>query len=63
MTRDVCLLARMMAATLYYSQIEDLMFEVIDSFTNPLIKSLMLVYHISTDFYVVSVAVNVALQR
>lgn len=27
-TRDVCLLARMMAANLYYSQIEDLMFEV-----------------------------------
>lgn len=33
-TRDVCLLARMMATNLYYSQIEDLMFEVwnIDSF-------------------------------
>ena len=30
-TRDVCLLARMMAANLYYSQIEDLMFEVIHS--------------------------------
>lgn len=29
-TRDVCLLARMMAANLYYSQIEDLMFEVAD---------------------------------
>jgi len=28
-TRDVCLLARMMAANMYYSQIEDLMFEVI----------------------------------
>jgi phosphoenolpyruvate carboxylase len=28
-TRDVCLLARMMAANLYFSQIEDLMFEVI----------------------------------
>lgn len=27
-TRDVCLLARLMAANLYYSQIEDLMFEV-----------------------------------
>ena len=27
-TRDVCLLARMMAANLYYAQIEDLMFEV-----------------------------------
>ncbi|BAF24761.2 Os09g0315700 [Oryza sativa Japonica Group] len=27
-TRDVCLLARMMAANLYCSQIEDLMFEV-----------------------------------
>lgn len=27
-TRDVCLLARMMAANLYYSQIEDLMFEL-----------------------------------
>lgn len=27
-TRDVCLLARMMAANLYYSQIEELMFEV-----------------------------------
>ncbi|KAJ8626606.1 hypothetical protein MRB53_019913 [Persea americana] len=27
-TRDVCLLARMMAATLYFSQIEDLMFEL-----------------------------------
>ncbi|GFP79608.1 phosphoenolpyruvate carboxylase [Phtheirospermum japonicum] len=27
-TRDVCLLARMMAAKLYYSQIEDLMFEL-----------------------------------
>lgn len=32
-TRDVCLLARMMAANLYYSQIEDLMFEVLH---NPL---------------------------
>lgn len=31
-TRDVCLLARMMAANLYYSQIEDLMFEVLNSF-------------------------------
>jgi len=30
-TRDVCLLARMMAANLYFSQIEDLMFEVIES--------------------------------
>lgn len=30
-TRDVCLLARMMAANLYYSQIEDLMFEVSNS--------------------------------
>lgn len=30
-TRDVCLLARMMAANLYYSQIEDLMFEVFSS--------------------------------
>lgn len=28
-TRDVCLLARMMAANLYYSQIDDLMFEVL----------------------------------
>ncbi|XP_078439557.1 phosphoenolpyruvate carboxylase, housekeeping isozyme [Wolffia australiana] len=27
-TRDVCLLARMMAANMYYSQIEDLMFEL-----------------------------------
>ncbi|XP_064986027.1 phosphoenolpyruvate carboxylase-like isoform X2 [Musa acuminata AAA Group] len=27
-TRDVCLLARMIAASLYYSQIEDLMFEL-----------------------------------
>lgn len=27
-TRDVCLLARMMAANLYYSQIDDLMFEM-----------------------------------
>jgi phosphoenolpyruvate carboxylase len=27
-TRDVCLLARMMAANLYCSQIENLMFEV-----------------------------------
>lgn len=27
-TRDVCLLARLMAANLYYSQIEELMFEV-----------------------------------
>ena len=27
-TRDVCLLARMMAANLYNAQIEDLMFEV-----------------------------------
>ncbi|GFZ05107.1 phosphoenolpyruvate carboxylase 1 [Actinidia rufa] len=27
-TRDVCLLARMMASNLYYSQIEDLMFEM-----------------------------------
>ncbi|KAH7844037.1 hypothetical protein Vadar_023576 [Vaccinium darrowii] len=28
-TRDVCLLARMMASNLYYSQIEDLMFELL----------------------------------
>ncbi|CAI0449096.1 unnamed protein product [Linum tenue] len=28
-TRDVCLLARMMAANLYFSQIEDLMFELL----------------------------------
>ncbi|RYR37693.1 hypothetical protein Ahy_A09g042565 [Arachis hypogaea] len=28
-TRDVCLLARMMAANLYFSQIEDLMFEAL----------------------------------
>jgi len=27
-TKDVCLLARMMAAELYFSEIEDLMFEV-----------------------------------
>ena len=27
-TRDVCLLARLMAANLYFSQIENLMFEV-----------------------------------
>lgn len=27
-TRDVCLLARLMAANLYFSQIEELMFEV-----------------------------------
>ncbi|PIA33268.1 hypothetical protein AQUCO_04200202v1 [Aquilegia coerulea] len=27
-TRDACLLARMIAANLYYSQIEDLMFEL-----------------------------------
>lgn len=31
-TRDVCLLARMMAANLYYSQIDDLMFEVEKTF-------------------------------
>lgn len=31
-TRDVCLLARMMAANLYYNQIENLMFEVFISF-------------------------------
>ena len=29
-TRDVCLLARMMAANMYFSQIEDLMFEVLN---------------------------------
>jgi hypothetical protein len=28
-TRDVCLLARMMAANLHFSQIEELMFEVL----------------------------------
>lgn len=33
-TRDVCLLARMMAANLYYSQIEELMFEVCTSITS-----------------------------
>ncbi len=27
-TRDVCLLARLMAANLYFAQIDDLMFEV-----------------------------------
>ena len=32
-TRDVCLLARMMAANLYFSQIEDLMFEVSTGWT------------------------------
>ncbi|KAK8924168.1 Phosphoenolpyruvate carboxylase 1 [Platanthera zijinensis] len=32
-TRDVCFLARMMAANLYFSQIEDLMFEVSSSQT------------------------------
>lgn len=31
-TRDVCLLARLMAANLYYSQIEELMFEVCKAF-------------------------------
>lgn len=35
-TRDVCLLARMMAANLYYSKIEELMFEVFDNFVNKL---------------------------
>ena len=30
-TRDVCLLARLMAANLYFAQIEDLMFEVENS--------------------------------
>jgi len=33
-TRDVCLLARMMAANLYFSQIEDLMFEVSNMVVN-----------------------------
>lgn len=33
-TRDVCLLARMMAANLYFSQIEDLMFEVSNILVN-----------------------------
>lgn len=33
-TRDVCLLARMMAANLYFSQIENLMFEVLNCFAN-----------------------------
>jgi len=28
-TRDVCLLSRMMAANLYINQVEDLMFEVL----------------------------------
>jgi phosphoenolpyruvate carboxylase len=37
-TRDVCLLARMMAANLYNAQMEDLMFEVI-----------MKIYHILCD--------------
>jgi Phosphoenolpyruvate carboxylase len=32
-TRDVCLLARLMAANLYFAQIEDLMFEVHSVFT------------------------------
>lgn len=50
-TRDVCLLARMMAANLYYSQIEELMFEVPDSILKLSmmsfiysIKSLVLLY-------------------
>lgn len=73
-TRDVCLLARLMAANLYFAQIEDLMFEV---------EKLFLLYHISEysfkhiinlfkincwldeeayeiDFYVPFAAVNVA---
>jgi hypothetical protein len=33
-TRDVCLLARMMAANLYVTEIEDLMFEVLFVFHN-----------------------------
>jgi phosphoenolpyruvate carboxylase len=32
-TRDVCLLARLMAANLYFGQIEDLMFEVEQHFS------------------------------
>ncbi|KAL2928931.1 Phosphoenolpyruvate carboxylase 1 [Bienertia sinuspersici] len=33
-TRDVCLLARMMAANMYFSQIEDLIFQCGDAMTN-----------------------------
>lgn len=33
-TRDVCLLARLMAANLHFSQIEDLMFEVPNMLVN-----------------------------
>lgn len=57
-TRDVCLLARMMAANLYYSQIEDLMFEVLNicillsSLTNfiSLFKVLLLVCSLCTIY-------------
>lgn len=44
-TRDVCLLARMMAANLYYSQIEDLMFEVLVSQPYGLHQSSMMFGH------------------
>lgn len=62
-TRDVCLLARMMAANLYYSQIEDLMFEVIH--ISLFFLSFRLVHYSCTVLPIsllVSLAVYVALQ-
>lgn len=47
-TRDVCLLARMMAANLYFSQIEDLMFEV----TIGIILSFFFISLIKSSFWI-----------
>lgn len=60
-TRDVCLLARMKAAQSYYAQIDDLMFEVLDSvfIVNPKIPP-----HYILDYSIIcySAVIYVALQ-
>lgn len=48
-TRDVCLLARMMAANVYFSQIEDLMFEVMDHAITVFVFSLLVTVKVSDN--------------
>jgi len=70
-TRDVCLLARMMAANLYFSQIEDLMFEVsnmpvIIYFFGQVCRSLLIIFNCNTVYHLayclLLAVVHVALQ-
>lgn len=66
-TRDVCLLARMMAANMYYSQIEDLMFEVFNCFSDfsfcPFVRSFISIFidfhsYIVVVYYVVIIILS-----